>query len=114
MLYKKTPGGEEQLNTKMFVRLSRAFRTYTDQRVTRLEERDAAAGAPLSPAANNQVLRESLKILLSAEGNYLQDLLLREVARMGDAAGRQALVQAGNSLLAASSSLPPLALGFQA
>merc|ERR1712048_601796 len=43
------------------------------------------------------VFREIFDILFSAEGNFIQELVLKEVARMVDVAGRHALIQAGNS-----------------
>eukprot|EP00747_Dinoflagellata_sp_TGD_P074714 gnl/TRDRNA2_/TRDRNA2_158435_c0_seq1.p1 gnl/TRDRNA2_/TRDRNA2_158435_c0~~gnl/TRDRNA2_/TRDRNA2_158435_c0_seq1.p1 ORF type:complete len:789 (+),score=111.05 gnl/TRDRNA2_/TRDRNA2_158435_c0_seq1:37-2403(+) len=96
ILYKRLPGGEEQLNARKLIKLARAFRTYTGQRVTRLET-DGKESDPSKedPTAENQVLREALKLLLSAEGNYLQHILLKEIARTVDVASRQALQRAG-------------------
>merc|ERR1712003_483073 len=63
--------GQMKLNVRRFSKLANAFRTYTDQSVS------------LMP-------KDSSK---SVEGNYLQEMLVREAARTVDTLGREALRQ---------------------
>jgi len=82
MLY--TPGkGGDQLNARRLVKLAGAFRSYTDQRMSKLGDEGRLA--------DSQVFREALGILFSQNGNNLQDIVLREMARSIDTAGRRLL-----------------------
>ena len=82
MLYTPAKGGD-QLNARRLVKLASAFRSYTDQRVSKLGDE--------SRLADSQVFREALGIFFSQNGNNLQDIVLREVARSVDTAGRRLL-----------------------
>eukprot|EP00746_Dinoflagellata_sp_MGD_P014271 gnl/MRDRNA2_/MRDRNA2_131210_c0_seq1.p1 gnl/MRDRNA2_/MRDRNA2_131210_c0~~gnl/MRDRNA2_/MRDRNA2_131210_c0_seq1.p1 ORF type:complete len:828 (+),score=151.33 gnl/MRDRNA2_/MRDRNA2_131210_c0_seq1:79-2562(+) len=117
IIYKVGPNGKKQLNAKIFVRLARAFRIYTDQRLTRMESGFAGR---YGPETDNQVLRDALMVLLSAEGTTLQKIILKEAVKMGDASMRQTLVKASDSLFGLRTSplfgsvAQPLDLCFQA
>ena len=56
----------------------------------------AAAAAPAGGGGD-----ELVDVLLSADGNYVQELLLEEAAKLADAAVRESLGKAGSSSLAA-------------
>jgi len=58
----------------------------------------AAAGAPASSGAGDELV----DVLLSADGNYVQELLLEEAAKLADAAVRDSLGKMGASSLAAN------------
>jgi len=90
MLYMPGKGGD-QLNARRLVKLANAFRSYTDQRVSKLGDEGRLA--------DSQVFREALGILFSQEGNNLQDIVLREMARSIDTAGRRLLTDPSMSPL---------------
>merc|ERR1719182_723279 len=90
MLYMPGKGGD-QLNARRLVKLANAFRSYTDQRVSKLGDEGRLA--------DSHVFREALGILFSQEGNNLQDIVLREMARSIDTAGRRLLTDPSMSPL---------------
>merc|ERR1712176_999413 len=84
--------GQMKLNVRRFSKLANAFRTYTDQSVS-LMPRDSSKTEEEIRESESLIIKEGLELIFSVEGNYLQEMLVREAARTVDTLGREALRQ---------------------
>ena len=84
--------GQMKLNVRRFSKLANAFRTYTDQSVS-LMPKDSSKTEEEIRESESLIIKEGLELIFSVEGNYLQEMLVREAARTVDTLGREALRQ---------------------
>jgi predicted unusual protein kinase regulating ubiquinone biosynthesis (AarF/ABC1/UbiB family) len=84
--------GQMKLNVRRFSKLANAFRTYTDQSVS-LMPKDSSRTEEENRESESLIIKEGLELIFSVEGNYLQEMLVREAARTVDTLGREALRQ---------------------
>ncbi|QDZ23378.1 ABC1 domain-containing protein [Chloropicon primus] len=82
--------GQMRLNVRRFQKLANAFRTYNEQSVS-LMPKDYTPTEEEDNERQAVILREGLELLFSVEGNYLQEILVREAARTVDTVGRHVL-----------------------
>eukprot|EP00216_Chloropicon_sp_CCMP2111_P005639 CAMPEP_0198234688 /NCGR_PEP_ID=MMETSP1446-20131203/642_1 /TAXON_ID=1461542 ORGANISM="Unidentified sp, Strain CCMP2111" /NCGR_SAMPLE_ID=MMETSP1446 /ASSEMBLY_ACC=CAM_ASM_001112 /LENGTH=857 /DNA_ID=CAMNT_0043915509 /DNA_START=15 /DNA_END=2588 /DNA_ORIENTATION=- len=115
IMYEASPiDGQPKLNVRRFAKLASAFGTYTDQSVSLMPKQpseEARSEGGISEV-DATIIKEAASLLFSVEGNYLQELVLRETARTMDTLGRQTIKQGfdfvfGNSV---ASAIPASAL----
>ena len=85
-------GDERRLNARRLVKLLRAFRTYTEQRVSKLDG-GGAEGRGGGSLADNEVLREAVSVIFTTNENFIQEILLKEAARITDTAVREGFLR---------------------
>ena len=85
-------GDERRLNARRLVKLLRAFRTYTEQRVSKLDG-GGAEGPGRGSLADNEVLREAVSVIFTTNENFIQEILLKEAARITDTAVREGFLR---------------------
>eukprot|EP00286_Rhodomonas_abbreviata_P019417 CAMPEP_0181298536 /NCGR_PEP_ID=MMETSP1101-20121128/5836_1 /TAXON_ID=46948 /ORGANISM="Rhodomonas abbreviata, Strain Caron Lab Isolate" /LENGTH=964 /DNA_ID=CAMNT_0023403567 /DNA_START=29 /DNA_END=2920 /DNA_ORIENTATION=+ len=83
MLYGAGGQGQERLNVERLQELTEGFQTYT------VSTSSTSNSVGMEVAAD-----QAVELLLSPEGNFIQQVILEEVAAVLDAAGRQAITQA--------------------
>ncbi len=84
--------GQMKLNVRRFQKLAKAFRTYNEQSVSLLPKQGSESSEADSET-QALILKEGLELVFSVEGNYLQEILVREAARTLDTVSRQAVFQ---------------------
>jgi len=84
--------GQMKLNVRRLQKLANAFRTYNEQSIS-LMPKDYTPTPEEDKEAQAVILKEGLELLFSVEGNYLQEILVREAARTFDTLGREAFRQ---------------------
>lgn len=102
-------GGQMKLNVKRFSKLVTAYREYTDQSVS-LMPKDMEGSE--RGDADARLIKEAVGLVFSVEGNYLQEILLREAARTVDTLGREAVSKLAGPVLAGPATLAMNGLGL--
>merc|ERR1712176_713704 len=102
--------GQMKLNVKRFSKLANAFRTYTDQSVS-LIPKGYSKSEEENREAESLIIKEGLELIFSVEGNYLQEMLVREAARTVDTLGRVVLKQ-GIDIVTGGRSQPEVVFPF--
>ena len=102
--------GQMKLNVRRFQKLATAFRTYNEQSVSLLPKNYERTEEELGEA-QAVILKEGLELLFSVEGNYLQEILVREAARTVDTLGREVLRQ-GLDLVTGGRGQPEIVFPF--
>lgn len=89
-------GAEGRLSVERVQEMAAAFGDFTELSSS-FQQRGSAAGGAAAPALD-ATSKEWARLLFSAEGTYVQDLLIDEAVRSVDAMGRGALARLGATL----------------
>lgn len=102
--------GQMKLNVRRFQKLANAFRTYNEQSVS-LMPKGYEPSEEDNSEAQAVIVKEGLELIFSVEGNYLQEMLVREAARTVDTLGREIFRQ-GIDLVTGGRAQPELVFPF--